>query len=82
MKSKIKLTFLLALWAYVGPAGANNLEAGTCEPIKVDMCRQIGYNKTGSNLLITLLQQKLYQYNLNYKLFTIHNLTGQIYKKF
>ena len=47
MKSKTNLTFLLAFWACVGLSEANNLEVGACEPIKVDMCRQIGYNKTG-----------------------------------
>ena len=37
---------LVVLWSSgLGPAVA--LEKPTCEPIKVDMCRQIGYNKTG-----------------------------------
>jgi len=44
--NKIKMTYLLIL-GLICVAGANNLEVGACEPIKVDMCRQIGYNKTG-----------------------------------
>lgn len=36
------LVFILTLSC----VGADNLEIGTCEPIKVDMCKHIGYNKT------------------------------------
>jgi len=32
-------------------AGASNLETGACEPIKVDMCKQIGYNNTGTDII-------------------------------
>ena len=44
---------LVVLWSSgLGPAVA--LEKPTCEPIKVDMCRQIGYNKTGELPVETL----------------------------
>ena len=46
---RLKVTFLSVLWTMIvgAVAGASNLETGACEPIKVDMCKQIGYNNTG-----------------------------------
>jgi len=50
---RLKVTFLSVLWTMIvgAVAGASNLETGACEPIKVDMCKQIGYNNTGMDLL-------------------------------
>ena len=50
---RLKVTFLSVLWTVIvgAVAGASNLETGACEPIKVDMCKQIGYNNTGMDLI-------------------------------
>jgi hypothetical protein len=53
MRLKFELTLLSVLWTMIvgAVAGASNLETGACEPIKVDMCKQIGYNNTGNEQL-------------------------------
>lgn len=50
---RLKVTFLSVLWTMIvgAVAGASNLETGACEPIKVDMCKQIGYNNTGMDII-------------------------------
>ena len=53
-KMRLKVTFVSVLWTMIVGAvdGASNLETGACEPIKVDMCKQIGYNNTGMKLFV------------------------------
>ena len=48
-KTLTKVTFLLIVVMGSGTDLALGLEGSVCEPIKVDMCRQIGYNKTGKS---------------------------------
>ena len=49
--------FFVLLFGILGVAKATRINLPTCEPIKIDMCRSIGYNMTGMpNLAKNTLQ--------------------------
>jgi hypothetical protein len=58
--SGVTLILVLELAKWV----SGQQEISTCEPIKVDMCKQIGYNKTGTdNRLAPVLLHWLFSNN-------------------